>query len=150
MWTKWFELRSKIRGTVLKNEKHYKKIIYQRALDKQNKEANLFVIITQNELRRKAHETKHYVYRLRKNIQSRIEFKASQIKDYRPSLDAEIIYYCNIARQFGVEKNEILGAKPLNLSWKKYQDDHYRKQQLYKEWDDIVKDYNPDTAEAAS
>lgn len=61
-----------------------------------------------------------YIYDMQKSLHSLIQQKAAQNPSYNPLLDGEILSILSHLRQFKVTNDDILGARPLVVSVKKY------------------------------
>lgn len=141
--SKYFEYRLIFKGTQKRNERY---LIQQMNLIKSNRanrEKNIYKITTKNKSKIKSFRVVHHIYKLQKDLHSLIQRKADDKVDYNVLKDGEIRFILGYMQQFDIDKYEILGAKPLNLSWQKYKNDFFKRNLHLKSLQLLREQYKP-------
>ena len=108
------------------------------------------MIITTNEKKRKAHQIVHRVLKFQEHIQSLIKTKTDNDDGYDISKDNEISYLIDYLKVYNVEKSDTLSARPLSLSFRKYDTPFYLKNLKPKSFEEVRQDYSVGAAASES
>ena len=148
--TKNFEYRKKFRYINNEYESSVKEQMEGIIAKRDNFMKQRYVITSNKPQILQAAVVSKYMYDSQKSVQSLIRQKAALNSSYNALLDGEILFILSHLRQYEVTNDDILGAKPLILSVRKYVDrkfyhDLHRKSIHY-----LRVEYNPGSADQSS
>ena len=91
-----------------------------------------------------------YLHRVIKALHAYVVERANENnKPYYPRRDSRVIYVGHQLEQFNITLDQAFSAVPFKVSARKYKDDKWRRKRRW-EWDQLMENYNPGTAEAMS
>lgn len=148
--SKNFEYRQKFQNLSSQNEKSLIKEMNSIKLQRKTSSENRYKITTKDVKKIKAHYIVHYVYKRQADLKLLIYNKARVRKDYNPLLDGEVLWILSHLKQFDVKADDILSAKPLSLSFRKYLKRFFIKNIHLKSFELLRNEYKPGIIESSS